>query len=453
MGKRKNINRSKLIALGVIVIAFALLLFFPLPGDEAEAEPILTEIPLTIRSVGDIMGHLSQLIANYDNATGTYDFSGDYVYVNKYIKEADLALCNVETTFGGGDDYKGYPYFNSPDKMAYDIAQAGFDVALFSNNHILDTNLAGLERSLDVLRDAGMATAGARKDGEDRGLIVSAAGINIGVAAYTYETSSYNGMRTLNGTLMPEGAQQYINSFRPYALDEDMAYIASDIQALKEKGADIVVAYFHWGNEYQQNASEIQRSMAKSAAEAGADIIFASHPHVVQEIEEIVVQEIVEEEPVVENLEEKESWIVKFRKAFGIGLDEDKQEVIVEEGPKIKTRVVPVFYSMGNFISNQREETLDNRHTEQGMIASVSLTYVLETGEIKNVDTRFIPTWVEKYNKNGKTEYAIIPLVGDFRDNVDLVSSGHLNRAQQALEDMIDLIGASYLYQYSYGAE
>lgn len=452
MRKKKKNHKTKLIVLAVLVSVFALLLFFPLPQEVVEAAPEPEEISLTIRCVGDIMGHLSQLIANYDKTTDIYDFSGDYAYVKTYIEEADLALCNVETTFAGNGDYKGYPYFNSPDQLAFDIAKAGFDVALVSNNHMLDTKLAGLDRSLSVLRDAGMATAGARKEGESRTLIVPVSGVNIGIVAYTYETALYNGHRTLNGSIMQEGAENYINSFRYYAMDEDMAAIASDIQDVKDEGADIVVAYFHWGDEYKRKASRTQREMAEQVAASGADIIFASHPHVLQEVEEIVTQyQLILPKPE-EVPEEEESWIVKLRSAFGL-IKEEPIEEPVDEGPQTKTRVVPVFYSMGNFISNQRQETLDNRYTEQGMIASVTLTYVPDTKEIKNVETTFIPTWVEKYKKNGQTEYAILPLVGDFQDNAELAASGHLSRAQQALADMVALIGGQYVYEPPIGLQ
>lgn len=452
MKSHKKIRKGMHIVLAVVFAVLALLLFFPLPQNIAEAEAEPKETELTIRCVGDIMGHLSQLIANYDSSTGTYDFSGDYAYVSEYIKEADLALCNVETTFLGDGNYKGYPYFNSPDQMAFDIAGAGFDVALFANNHILDTNMAGLDRSLTVLREAGLETVGARKEGERQTLVVSVSGVKIGIVAYTYETGLYNGHRTLNGSIMPEGAENFINSFRYYEIEEDLKAIASDIQDVKNNGAEIVVAYFHWGEEYQRNYSAIQRDIAEASAEAGADIIFASHPHVLQGIEEFVTEYQV---PLPEHVEEpvqETSWIIKLRSAFGLIPAEPEEEPNADI-PQIKTRVVPVFYSMGNFISNQRQETLDNRYTEQGMIASVHLTYVADTKEIKNIVAEFIPTWVEKYKKDGQTEYAIIPLVGDFRENPDLKNSGHINRAEEALTDMIELIGGKYLYQYEYGAE
>ncbi len=454
MKKTKKTGRALLAAFCLLAASFGLLLFYPLAEAEPAAPPEPRVASLTFRGVGDIMGHLSQLIASYDAASGAYDFSGDYEYVREYIKEADLALCNVETTFLGDGDYKGYPYFNSPDQLALDIAGAGFDVALFSNNHILDTGIAGLERSLDVLSQAGLKTAGAYKEGGDRTLLLPVGELSVGVVSYTYETGLYNGHRTLNGSIQPQGARERFNSFRYYALEEDLQQIAADIQEVRSRGAQIVIAYFHWGNEYQRNAAATEKEMALRVAQAGADIIFASHPHVVQEIDEILLEEAIQPKPPAEELPEpEESWIIRFRQKFGIGLPEPAEDIVEEAPPTTRIRRVPVFYSMGNFISNQRQETLDNRYTEQGMIASVRLTYDLDAGYITEVRPEFIPTWVEKYNKGGKTRYAVIPLVGDYPENPELLASGHGARAEEALTDMIDLIGGKYLYRYEYGSE
>lgn len=454
MNKKKKNSRAILALCCFVVAALGLLLFFPLPQEPDPEPPAPRTAELTIRCVGDIMGHLSQLIANYDSAAGTYDFTPDYEYVKDYILEADLSLCNVETTFLGDGDYKGYPYFNSPDQLARDIAHTGFDVALFSNNHILDTKLPGLERSLQVLDEAGLKTAGAYAPGAERTLIVPVGDLNVGIVAYTYETGLSGGHRTLNGTIMPAGAAERINSFRYYALEEDLERISGDIDSARQRGADIVVAYFHWGNEYQRNAGPVEKEMALQAALAGADIIFASHPHVVQEIEEIRIEEDIPPKPPAEELPEPEqSWLLRFRQLFGVGLPEPEEEIAEEPVSATRTRVVPVYYSMGNFISNQRQETLDNHYTEQGMIASVRLTYNLDEAYVQEIDTTFIPTWVEKYSAGGNTRYAIIPLVGDFPENPELQASGHAGRAEGALADMIELIGGEYLYRYEYGAE
>jgi poly-gamma-glutamate synthesis protein (capsule biosynthesis protein) len=49
--------------------------------------------------------------------------------------------------------------------------------------------------------------------------------------------------------------------------------------------ADIVVASFHWGIEYSDLPTERQRELAHAAADAGADVVIGSHPHVLQGIE------------------------------------------------------------------------------------------------------------------------------------------------------------------------
>ncbi|MBP3962989.1 CapA family protein [Paenibacillus sp. DLE-14] len=79
----------------------------------------------------------------------------------------------------------------------------------------------------------------------------------------------------------------------------------------------------HWGVEYQREPPSVQQDLASWLADAGVDIILGSHPHVIQPTK----------------------WI--------------------ESGREKGTFVV---YSMGNFISNQRTETLDNPYTEDGVI-------------------------------------------------------------------------------------
>ena len=128
----------------------------------------------------------------------------------------------------------------------------------------------------------------------------------------------------------------------------------------------------------------------------GVDVIFGSHPHVLQQAEYITAK------------------------------DSQKK--------------VPVFYSMGNFISNQRTETLGNRYTEQGMIAQVNLTYSEDKG-VTEADMDAVPTWVDRYYSGGKQVYEIIPLDEKLKENDTLPVSGHLSRAEQAREEADGILG------------
>lgn len=48
---------------------------------------------------------------------------------------------------------------------------------------------------------------------------------------------------------------------------------------------DILVVSMHWGSEYQAGAANLQRELAQLIADAGADVLWGHHPHVLQSIE------------------------------------------------------------------------------------------------------------------------------------------------------------------------
>ncbi|MBK5246268.1 MAG: CapA family protein [Peptostreptococcaceae bacterium] len=361
--------------------------------EQEEEKPAEKPVNLEIVCVGDIMVHEPQLASQYNAETGTYDYNNNFKYVKKYIDQADLAIGNFEGTFGG-KPYSGYPAFSTPDELAAALKNTGFDVAITANNHMVDTGNSGVIRTLEVLREAGMTTSGSRMDpNEPRYSINNVNGVNVGIVSYTYESSGSGTDVAINGNYISAETAQLINSFSYNSLDADLEKIKIVVDDAKNEGADLIVLYLHWGEEYQQVPNKWQEQIVKSAVEEmNVDIIFASHTHVIQKME------MVKSETTGKN--------------------------------------VPVFYSMGNFISNQREETVQNRYTEQGMIARVELEYMVSTKELIFVKMSYTPTWVDKYKRNGKTVYEVIPLDAEMETNPALIESGHLLKAKQALEDI-----------------
>ncbi len=358
-------------------------------------------VHLSIICVGDVMVHKSQIASQYDSVGKTYNYDNNFQYVKKYIEAADLALCNVETTFAGGTP-TGYPSFNAPDALAYSLANAGFDVGLTSNNHAYDKGLQGMKRTLRVLRKAGLATVGTRFTWERNYAIMDVKGVKIAVMSYTYETPSNGGKSTINGTILSDQAKSMINSFNYEILDSELEIIQSDIQSARKDGADIVVCYYHWGEEYERSPNMWQEYIAEKTVEMGVDVIFASHPHVLQTVD-----------------------IIKSKAG----------------------KEVPVFYSMGNFLSNQRAETLNNRFTEQGMIARVNLEFDPKTGETTLTGADAMKTWLDKFKAKGKDVYAIVPLDDQLENNEALKASGHLQRARQASDDAEAVLGRDYVWK------
>ena len=76
-----------------------------------------------------------------------YDHSHFLDDLRPLLSEADLSIANAEFTLAG-PPYTGYPAFSAPDTYLSSILDAGVDVLLTANNHILDKGPKGLERTL-----------------------------------------------------------------------------------------------------------------------------------------------------------------------------------------------------------------------------------------------------------------------------------------------------------------
>lgn len=398
--KKKNTKLiiATLITLVLVVLGLALLLhwdyfFAPVPGAKPDTQQ---EKEISIVCIGDVMAHYPQVEAAYDSSTGGYDFSNNYQYIKPYVEAADLALCNVETTFAG-KPYTGYPAFSTPDELAADIAEAGFDVAITSNNHMTDRGYDGVIRTQEVLKEEGLSVVGSVMTPEQpRYIIEDVNGIKVGIVAYTYETGSGSGSVSINGCNISDETAGVINSFNFNTLDEDCVRIATDIATARTLGAQIIVAYYHWGEEYQREANQWQKKLAQRTADMGADVIFASHPHVPQGMEYVTA---------------------------------------ADSGKK-----VPVFYSLGNFVSNQRSEYVnEGLRTEEGLMGIANFT--CSAAGISSVEMDVLPMWIDMYSDGGKLVYTAIPLDDQLEENASLKVSGHMSTAKQALEDLNELLG------------
>ncbi|MDD2217622.1 MAG: CapA family protein [Eubacteriales bacterium] len=396
-------NKVIVTIVAVIVVVVGALVVFPLfydkdDNDKQTAMPKSDVVDLQILCVGDVMAHRAQLNAQLQS-DGTYSFYNNFKYVKEYITAADVALCNVETTFGGAP-YIGYPNFSSPDELATALADAGFDIAITANNHMLDRGRTGLFRTIDVLRGNGFKITGSVEDSAEPryAMYETGDGVKLAAIAYTYQTPSDAGAVAINGSVVSGESAALINSFSYNDIDDTLSKIDDAISEARAEGADIIIIYYHWGEEYQNNANLWQREIAQKTAEMDVDMIFGSHPHNLQET-----------------------------------------EIITTETGK----QVPVFYSMGNFISNQRAETLgaDKRKTETGCMARVFLKYDKQAKIVTDISMDAIPTWVNRYGGSGKYTYAIVPLDQNIESNESLATSGNLHRARAAWEEANGLLG------------
>lgn len=355
------------------------------PENEAENEPEQdseTFTDIRIAAAGDIMFHETQLDSAYNAKTNSYDFNSFFDDVKPFIESADLALVNLETTLGGAEiGYRGYPTFNSPDETIDAIKNAGFDVLTTANNHSLDTGSKGLKRTAKIIREKGLSSVGSYdKKPESRVLMQEVKGIKIAVLSYTESTNG------LGDQYPAEELNAMLN-----LMDKDI--IKEDIQEAKERDADLIITFMHWGEEYMESPNATQVEFAEMMAEEGVDIILGSHPHVIQKSEFLEVDD---------------------HKAF-------------------------VIYSMGNFVSNQRRETLGDgkEGTEDGVIVNFDIRKNDQTGETIIQNVEYTPTWVYRNKEKGESQYTyrILP-IENFLDSTD-ISKVFQDRMKKSLENTV----------------
>lgn len=206
---------------------------------------------------------------------GGYDFGYEYANAAETVAAADIAMINQETLICN-DEYppSDYPHFNSPVALGDHMIDIGFDVFTIANNHMLDQGANGLSACLDYWESRPEAVvAGAYRNKEDAERIrtFESEGIVFSFLAYTEST---------NGAALPSSSELVIGSAN-YPDD-----IVTDIKAAKEI-SDICVVSLHWGIENSDEVTDKQRERARMYAEAGADIIVGTHPHVLRQIEVI----------------------------------------------------------------------------------------------------------------------------------------------------------------------
>lgn len=228
---------------------------------------------VTISMVGDVLVHEGVWMSG-ERPDGTRGYDHIFAPVRDALAAADIAIVNQETVLGGAAlGLSGYPLFNSPQEIGDAETAAGFDVACSATNHALDRGLPGIEATRAFWRErhprmvsAGIADSEAAASEIP---LIATAGAAVAILNYTEST---------NGIPVPAAAPWCVS-----LLNRDR--VAVDVASAREQGADLVVACPHWGTEYLPQPTDRQREWAQCFLEAGVDAVFGTHPHVLEPVE------------------------------------------------------------------------------------------------------------------------------------------------------------------------
>ncbi|MCW8848760.1 MAG: CapA family protein [Melioribacteraceae bacterium] len=317
-------------------------------------EPLVNEIEEIIDStvtvsfsaVGDIMCHSTQYNYAYVSKD-SFDFNPMFDVLRNYLSEKDILIGNLETVLAGDTkSYSGYPFFNSPNSLAESLKNTGFDFLTTANNHANDQGFEGVKRTLEELRKINIVPLGTSSLDSNRNYnYFVRKGLRFGMLSYTYGTN-YN-EKSLN-------PKMFVNHI-------DTVKIKTDITELKNKGTEIIIVLFHFGEQYMKNISKYQKQIVEKTINYGADIILGAHPHIVQQFEQF------------------ETKNANLDTGF-------------------------VVYSLGNFVSNQRW-----RYSDGGVIFNFDITKNIFTDSVYVSKINYLPIWVFKGETNRGKEYIILP--------------------------------------------
>ncbi|MBO4601451.1 MAG: CapA family protein [Bacilli bacterium] len=269
---------------------------------------------LSMIMAGDALIH-SNVYRDAQNSDGTFNFDKQLRFVKDYINQFDLRYYNQETILGGDNrGYSGYPRFNTPSAFG-DTMVNNIGFNIVS----LANNHAMDQGETGILNSVNYWK---NKNVVWNGQAESEETRNNYVIGeknnISYAMLSYT--EHTNGLPLPSGKSYLVNVW-----DDDK--VKADIEALKGK-VDVIIVAVHWGEEYTHTPTNSERQKAQFLADLGVDIVIGCHPHVVQPIE------------------------------------------------KINNTIV--YYSLGNFISNQIED-----YKRIGLFGTLDITKTVENGESK----------------------------------------------------------------------
>ena len=282
----------------------------------------------------------------YQSGQSEWNYDHLYEHVRDLVSAADLSVVNQECIFvEDHEEISAYPSFGSPVEIGDALVDAGFDVVLHATNHAMDKGTKAIEETMAYWREKHpeITVLGIHENQKEAEQIatVECKGVTFAMLNYTAQ---------VNG-------EDY-DAFPDYLLDVlDMEKVSADVKKARQAG-DMVIAFLHIGTEYADRPSQEVKDYLQLLLQAGVDIAICSHPHILQNFETL--------------------------------RDDQGHEMLV-------------YYSLGNFISTQKEP-----QCMLGGMADITITKDPRSQELTIAQADLVPL-VTHYNHE-KEAYAVYPL-------------------------------------------
>lgn len=311
---------------------------------------------------GDVIPHQAVREAAAAAGDGEQGWAGLFSDVSDVFHGADFGFANMETPVAPNHSKGSKPFmFDAPLALPEALKASGIKIVSFANNHVMDQGWAGFAETRDHLREVGLLFAGTGDSAQTswQPVITEANGIKVGWLGMT---------RWLNGNRNPDKDDQPHVNFFPYpgeaggapGMDEDGVLTA--VKAARAQ-CDLLVISIHWGVEYATVPRPEDVELAHKMLDAGASVIVGHHPHVLQPVDTYTTSD---------------------------------------------GRNTVIFYSLGNFLSNQSRTYVDGlmpdsngdpRDSLIGLFAAVKKDYGPGGVHVELGHVGILPVWGEN-NRN-----------------------------------------------------
>jgi poly-gamma-glutamate capsule biosynthesis protein CapA/YwtB (metallophosphatase superfamily) len=334
---------------------------------------------------GDVIPHepvraAAAAAAASGDPTNSQGWGALFSDVSDVFERADFGFVNLETPVAPAHSKGSKPFmFDAPVALLDGLKANGIKIVSFANNHVMDQGWPGFTETREHLREKGLLFAGSGDTVQQQWqpAITEANGIKVGWLGMT---------RWLNGNRNPENPDQPHVNFFPYpgesggAPGADEARVLGAVKAASTQ-CDFLVVSIHWGIEYAPAPRPEDVDTAHKMLEAGASVVVGHHPHVLQPVETYKTQD---------------------------------------------GRNTVIFYSLGNFLSNQSRNFVDGLMPDKdgdprdemiGLFSAVRKDYGPAGVRVELGHVGILPVWSEN-NRNdiaaGRTKTTIIrPILMD----------------------------------------
>ncbi len=323
-------------------------------------------VRISFAVAGDVIPHEAVRQAAAAAGDGAAGWTALFANVADIFHRADYGFVNFETPVAPNHSHGTKPFlFDAPLDLIDALQASGIKIVSFANNHVMDQGWAGFAESRQHLKEKGLLFLGSGDTAATawQPVIVEKDSIRVGWLGMT---------RWLNGASNPaDPAAPHVN-FLPYPSEvkgqiTDPATLtpATVLDAIKKARAqcDFLVVSIHWGTEYAPAPRPEDVALAHAMLDSGASVIIGHHPHVLQPVE-------------------------SYKTADG--------------------RNAVIFYSLGNFLSNQSRSYVDDLMPDKEgdprdeLIAQFSVVkkdYGPAGTQIELADVGILPVW-EENNRN-----------------------------------------------------